>query len=288
MHDPPARRRVGQATSLDCQPVTDPVAVKQLDPGDTVLVVLVVGVVLAGLGRFILGPRSSLSWPAATLAGIFGAGVGAPIAQGLLGGRAFVVVLTSVAATIITLLVAERWKRRDIGVEELLAGGEGHKVEFKSTARANPARDGARDERLEAVIAKTVAGFANAHGGTLVIGVDDEARPLGLEPDLALMKFPDHDRYELWLRDLLVGALGAAVASQVRVEFPVVSGTAVCLVRVPAAGRPVFLRMKGKPPALIVRLGNSTRELPVDEALAYASQHWRARWASGLRRGVRQ
>lgn len=257
----------------------------RLDSTETVLLVLVVGVVLAGLGRFILGPRSSLSWPAAILAGIFGAGVGVPIGQVLLGGQTITVALTSVVATIGTLLVAERWKRRDIGVDELLAGGEGHKVEFKSTARANLARDGAKDERLEAVIAKTVAGFANANGGTLLIGVDDEARPLGLDPDLALMKAPDHDRYELWLRDLLVGTIGAAAASEVRVEFPEVAGTAVCVVRVPAAGRPVFLRLKGKPPILVARVGNSTRELPVDEALSYASQHWRARFASGFRRG---
>jgi uncharacterized membrane protein YeaQ/YmgE (transglycosylase-associated protein family) len=247
----------------------------QLDPGDTMLMVVVVGLVLAALGKLVLGPRSSLSWPASILSGIVGAGIGAPIARWLFNGSGWGMGFFSVLATIATLMIAERWRRRDVAISDLLAAGEGANVEYKSSARANLSNNGVRDDRMEQVIAKTVAGFQNGSGGVLLIGVDDQGNPLGLEPDLALMKSPDLDRFELWLRDMLVITLGATAAANVRVEFPKVAGVTICALRVPASARPVFLRAKGKPPVFFARVGNSTREFPVDEALSYVASHWR-------------
>ena len=96
-------------------------------------------------------------------------------------------------------------------VAELLAAGESDRVEFKSTARVN-LHTGQKDDRMEQVIAKTVCASLNADGGTLLVGVDDLGTPLGLEPDLATMKSPDLDRYELWMRDLFVARLGSGDA----------------------------------------------------------------------------
>jgi len=67
---------------------------------------------------------------------------------------------------------------------------------------------GARDDRIELVTAKTVAGFLNSQGGTLIVGVDDDGHALGVDEDLATMKAPDHDRYQLWLTDSLQRTLG--------------------------------------------------------------------------------
>lgn len=256
----------------------------QLEPHETILLVLAVGVLLAAVAKLILGPRSSLSWPASILSGMLGAGIGAPIARWLFNGSGWGIGIFSVVATVLTLMVAERWQRRDEPAEELIAAGEGAKVEFKSSARANLGNNGARDERLELVIAKTVAGFQNGSGGTLLIGVDDSGTILGLDADMALMKSPDLDRYELWLRDLLVTTLGPAAAASVRVEFPLISGQPIAVLRVPAAMRPVFLRAKGRPAIFVARVGNSTREFPVDEALAYVSRHWRIGLGSRLGR----
>jgi hypothetical protein len=165
------------------------------------------------------------------------------------------------------------------GVAELLAAGESERVEFKSTARVN-LRTGARDERMEQVIAKTACGFLNSDGGTLVIGVDDLGAPLGLDADLATMKSPDIDRYELWLRDLLTTSLGQAAATTVGIEFPAVPAedgreVPVCRVTCRPSPRPVYLRPgKGAAPELWVRSGNSTRQLGVDEATEYVMHRW--------------
>lgn len=55
-------------------------------------------------------------------------------------------------------------------VAELIAGGETGAVEFKSTLRIN-LHTGQPDEKMHLSALKTITGFLNAKGGTLLIGV---------------------------------------------------------------------------------------------------------------------
>ncbi|MFZ0529839.1 MAG: ATP-binding protein [Propionicimonas sp.] len=164
-------------------------------------------------------------------------------------------------------------------IADLLRAGESDRVEFKSTARVN-LHTGAKDERMEQVIAKTVGAFLNADGGTLLIGVDDDGVPLGLERDFGTLKAPDVDRFELWLRDLITAAMGQNAAAQVAVEFAELADAAgrpalVCRVSCSPSPRPVYLRPgKSASPEFWVRTGNSTRRLDVDEATEYVSHRW--------------
>jgi type I restriction enzyme R subunit len=52
-------------------------------------------------------------------------------------------------------------------------------VEFKSTARWD-LRDGKPNKAMEDAVVKTIAGFLNTDGGTLLIGIDNSARRWGL------------------------------------------------------------------------------------------------------------
>jgi len=102
----------------------------------------------------------------------------------------------------------------------LIVQGESDSVEFKSSARYN-IHTKERDPKIELVIVKTVAGFANAKGGTLLIGVNDQGEIVGLENDLALVKQGDLDRYQLWLTDLLEKTIGKpATTAASSVECP--------------------------------------------------------------------
>lgn len=252
------------------------------------LVVLAVGVALGAVSRLALGRRSTMTLSGSVLSGIVGATLGGGLASLVTGGdgspRLWPVLVVSILFTVAVLVVAERFLRRPTThAADLIAAGESARVEFKSTARFN-VRSGQRDDRIEAVVAKTVAGFLNSSGGTLLIGVDDAGTVLGLDDDLSLMKSPDLDRYELWLHDYLTRVLGAPAVAQVRVSFPDVAGTPICRVDVSASPRPVFVRApKGEDVQFFVRLGNSTRQLSVSEAIEYAAQHFRRRL--GGRRG---
>jgi uncharacterized membrane protein YeaQ/YmgE (transglycosylase-associated protein family) len=250
------------------------------------ILVLAGGFVAAAAARFLLALRRPprLGWAASTLCGIVGAGVGAAgIALAL--GRPVrdvpvAVVLGGVAGTLVVLFAADLVSARRADsvptVAQLVATGESAHLEFKSSARYNH-HTGVRDARLEVVIATTVAGFFNARGGWLLIGVDDDGEVVGLDDDYGLMRRPDRDSYELWLRDLLTTTLGAPAAQAVRIAFESVNGKDVCLLQTPLSRRPVFLRASKQRTEFVVRVGNSTRQLDAHDTVEYAATRWSKR-----------
>lgn len=164
-------------------------------------------------------------------------------------------------------------KRPDI--VDVVAAGETDTIEFKSAARYNR-HTKLGDPKIELTIVKTIAGFANAKGGTLVIGINDEGRAVGLENDLALMKKPDVDRYQLWLTDLLESTIGKPAASSVEVDFPTLDDHQVCRIRVRSAVTPTFVKPPGSQTGadFYVRVGNSTRQFTASELLDYEKTRW--------------
>lgn len=250
--------------------------------------VLAGGFVFGNLARLIVPGSQRLTWSETTLVGIAGAALGGLVANFTAADTAATAfrwgtILGALAGSVLVLLVVTFVMNR-LGVRraappattaELIAAGESHGVEFKQTARWN-IHTRQRDAKMELVIAKTVAGFLNADGGTLLIGVDDDGRPSGLDSDLALMKEPDLDRYELWLTDLLERCLGKPGVARVRVSFHRVEQHDVCRVDVPAAPAPVYLDEPGgnREADVYVRMGNSTRKLLTDEAVEYIAHHW--------------
>jgi hypothetical protein len=260
------------------------------------ILVLAGGFAAAAVARFLLALRRPprLSWAASTLCGIAGAGVGAAGVALALGRPVrdvpVAVVLSGVAGTLVVLFAADVVAARRADpvptVAELVATGENAHAEFKSSARYNH-HTGVRDARLELVIATTVAGFFNARGGWLLIGVDDDGKVVGLEDDYGLMRRPDRDNYELWLRDLLTTTLGAPAAQAVQIAFESVAGQDVCLVQTPPSHGPVFVRASKQRTEFVVRVGNSTRQLDAHDTVEYAATRWSKR-VLARRRASRQ
>ena len=102
----------------------------------------------------------------------------------------------------------------------VMAAGESKWVEFKASACFDR-ESGNRNKDLEFGVAKTIAGFANAHGGTLLIGVNDDGEAVGLKDDyrLANQKRQDRDGYENWLTTMLAEVLGKVATSYLTVTF---------------------------------------------------------------------
>ncbi len=242
-----------------------------------------------GLARLIVPGSERLTWSETTLVGIAGAAVGAVIGNlvtpgaettefqwqtliGVLGGS--VLVLLVVNYVMNRLGIRQQVETR-LTAAQLVLGGESREVEFKQTARWN-IHSNRRDPKVELAVAKTIAGFLNADGGTLLIGVTDDGSTHGLQDDLGLMKQPDLDRYELWLGDHLERCLGKPPLRNVRVSFELVNHNQVCRIDVEPSPEPVFLDEPGgnREADMYVRMGNSTRKLLTDEALEYVRQHW--------------
>jgi ATP-dependent Lon protease len=155
---------------------------------------------------------------------------------------------------------------------ELIADGESKTVEFKRTARYN-AHTEAADKRLEHEVVKSVAGFLNAAGGTLLIGVHDEQRVSGIDVDYSLLgKRQDRDGFENWLVGKLIGELGQpAVGSIVEISFEAFDEGDVCRVDVKPSNQPVYA---GEDAQLFVRMGNSTRSYNTRDAIEYIRTRW--------------
>jgi len=160
----------------------------------------------------------------------------------------------------------------DHDVRAILAAGEGKTVEFKSTARWNEYTK-QKDREVEHAVVKSVAGFMNARGGTLFIGVDDKGEPVGIENDLKTTNRADLDGFENWLTTLFEASIGGAATANVDIDFPDVDGTTICRITVQPSGSPVYVSMKDED-WFYVRLGNSTRRLSTREAVEYISQRW--------------
>lgn len=163
-------------------------------------------------------------------------------------------------------------------VEDMIRSGESQTIEFKSTARWNLHVSGV-DPKLEHVIVKTICGFLNAEGGTLLIGIDDAGNVLGLDDDFRTLGSKSNpDGYELFLRQLLDANLTVSTAATVRIRFPEVDQRQICTVSVAASGKPVFAKPAkgsgGDASEFWVRIGNLTKQLHGDDMVDYQRDHW--------------
>lgn len=126
-------------------------------------------------------------------------------------------------------------------------------------------------------IIKTVAGFLNADGGTLVIGVEDRSREiLGVEVDLEALG-SDLDDYENRLTTMIAGALGTSAAANARISFEERDGRTICFISVRPCASPVFgdsPAKKDRTGIFWARINNSTRELAAEELITYIRGHW--------------
>jgi type I restriction enzyme R subunit len=158
-------------------------------------------------------------------------------------------------------------------VEELLRGAEDFGVEFKSTARWD-VREGRASKVMEDVIVKTIAGFLNADGGTLLIGVDDAGGVVGLEPDYALVKPKNGDGFVNWLTTHLINAMGHPPVALVRARIIEHADKSLCRIDVANSTEPVWAKTTKADHVLFARFNNSTRAVPDAEVAGYVALRW--------------
>ena len=158
-------------------------------------------------------------------------------------------------------------------VRALIAAGESEKLEFKSSLRWDR-REERVNKGLEGVVVKTLAGFLNAAGGTLLIGVDDAGAVVGVAADYGTLKKPDRDGFELHLQNVLARDLGEAVASSfLAVNFHEIDGQDICQITVEPSDIPIYVEHQ-KEAIFYLRVGNGTRALSVKEAVQYVGRRW--------------
>ncbi|MBK9175264.1 MAG: putative DNA binding domain-containing protein [Flavobacteriales bacterium] len=166
-------------------------------------------------------------------------------------------------------------KRKELEqvVRDAIAQSENKWVEFKSSLRWD-IKQSQPAAHIEHSAMKTVAGFLNGQGGTLLIGVDDEDKVLGLE-QTDYKSFPKDKPHDSWSKhwdNTLRNYFGDSVHTLVTCELVRLDDRTVALVHIPArAPKPVWLINKSKNDAeeLYIRRMGSTVELKGKELEKY-------------------
>ena len=156
-------------------------------------------------------------------------------------------------------------------VRELVLEDESMGLEFKSSLFYSYKPE-VPEKVITGAVVKTIAGFLNTEGGTLLIGVADKKDIVGLGNDYAAKRL-DRDGFENVLSTTIMNWIDPVAVHRCRLRFEEVDGTDVCIVDVEPSPRPVYATVE-RNKVFYVRVGNSTRQYDTQETVAYIAERW--------------
>jgi membrane protein YdbS with pleckstrin-like domain len=170
-------------------------------------------------------------------------------------------------------------KKRGEAVTDLVKRKEDQYLEFKETLRYD-SRNGSSGKDLEKAVIKTLVGFMNAEGGTLIIGVSDDNEVRGIDRDFNTLPRKDRDGFENHLNMLIKTMVGLQFSKYVRVGFETITDEEgiekeLCVVTVKESHKPAYLHNGGSHEEFYVRVGNTTQPFSMSEAEEYIRTHWK-------------
>lgn len=139
----------------------------------------------------------------------------------------------------------------EVPISELIKKGESHTLEFKETLECDTRQNRKSKDVLLSSL-KTTAGFLNAEGGTLLIGVDDSGEIKGIKRD----KHGNNDKFEQKIRNYLRERFESQPFGKVNISFEKLKEKTICRVDVQASEDIIHLDNK-----VYVREGNTTQLL---------------------------
>ena len=121
--------------------------------------------------------------------------------------------------------IAKKTSIEFTSIEKLIEKHETSTVELKSTF-SKPLEKHVDQKILEHTALKSVVGFLNnKKGGVLIIGIDDELNPIGIESDL---NGTDHDKYKRNFVQKVQNLIGKTVLSRIDINIEKYKEKIVC------------------------------------------------------------
>ena len=168
----------------------------------------------------------------------------------------------------LTAQPAEEAGPQDVDLSQIIVNGESEAVEFKATLRTN-LHTGNKDPRMELSVLKTIAGFLNTAGGTLIVGVYDDGTPADIGAD----GFPNEDKTSLHLVNIVKERMGPQAMTHMHVHFEDFDSTRVMVIKCGKAPVAVFVK-DGNVERFYIRTGPSTTELTASQTQDYIKQRF--------------
>ena len=154
-------------------------------------------------------------------------------------------------------------------VRALIRKGETKTCEFKETLTLD-VRKQTREKYIALEALKTVAGFLNSEGGTLLIGVADNGEVLGVTAEMSKLFKESKDKYLLHFKDILKSRIGESLYLLVDYFWVSVDEKTVLVVQCKRADSPCYLDGK----EFYVRTNPSTEKLDVPQVVEYIKKHF--------------
>ena len=152
---------------------------------------------------------------------------------------------------------------------ELIKNKESEEIEFKSTLRTN-LHTNEFDKKMEFSALKTISAFLNSNGGTLLLGITDEGKILGIEQD----KFPDTDKFNLYLISLIKEKIGKKHFHLIEIQNTLIEHRTIVKISCKKSKSPVFLKSDLNEEEFYVRMGPSSVQLKGSELVEYITRHF--------------
>lgn len=156
----------------------------------------------------------------------------------------------------------------ELDLSRIIVNGESAVVEFKATLRTN-LHTGNKDPRMELSVLKTIAGFLNTAGGTLIVGVYDDGTPADIEAD----GFPNEDKMSLHLVNIVKDRMGPQAMTHMHVHFEDYDSSRVMVIRCGKSPKAVFVK-DDNVERFYIRTGPSTTELSASQTQDYIKQRF--------------
>lgn len=164
--------------------------------------------------------------------------------------------------------------KKILDIKELIDQGENDEIEFKETLRYDTHTNQVNKE-LEKVVIKTIVGFLNTEGGTLLIGVTDDKKIMGLSKDFGTLPKQNKDGFENHLTMLLKTMIGINFIKYVEISFENTESKTVCVINIESSRKPAYLKNGDKKEEFFIRTGNSTQPLSMSDAQEYIQTHFK-------------
>ncbi len=165
--------------------------------------------------------------------------------------------------------------------KDLIEQGENDFIEFKQSLRWD--NENKSDYKISEYVAmKVINSFLNSSGGKLFVGVSDDKRVVGIEPDYKTfdpksMK-QDSDGFRLHLDNLIKNYLGDVYHAYITVIIDKIDKKEVCIIDVKPSDNPVYLQSKDsngqKKEEFYIRRSASSIALGRKESDDYRKMHW--------------
>lgn len=148
---------------------------------------------------------------------------------------------------------------------------ESESREYKSSFKYDY-NTGNPNPNLTKIVVQSVLGFLNSNGGSLVIGISDDKKILGIENDLKLFN-DSWDKYQLAIQDTIRNHTDIPLSDFIKVKKIEKERKQLCMITMKRSPKPIYF-IDGDKQELYIRDGNSTIKLQTKQAFDYITSHW--------------